>query len=205
VAAQPIGCCLQIKMTMRLTLFFMLALVLFVACKKDALNPEPPPITNDPPIIELGKSSMLKDGQLWNIPLKATVYQPFNGVQTLRIGGRRYLSNGLVEESFSIRDVFPQKGKYFFTCSCNLQAIAIDGIPEVSVGWVVDKDQVAGSMAADTTKLGDYVEIIRYDAAQQTVEGRFQAHIKNKYSVPLPWNLPNEVFISEGKFNLKIE
>ena len=192
-------------MIMRFHLFFLFVLAIFVACRKDALNPEPPPITNDPPIIELGKSSMLKDGQLWDLPLKATVYQPFNGVQTLRIGGVRYLSNGLVEEGFSFRDVMPQKGKYALSCYCNLQAIAIDGVPEVLIGWIVDKDQLAGTMHIDTTKTGDYIEVIHYDAVQQTVEGRFQVHMKNRSSGPLPWNLPNEVFISEGKFNLKIE
>jgi len=202
---QPIGFCLQIKMTMRLTLFFMLALVLFVACKKDALNPETPPVTKDPPIIELGKSSMLKDGQLWHLPLKATVYKPFNDVQTLRIGGVRYLSNGLVEEKISFIDLMPQKGKYALSCSCNLQAIAIDGVPEVLISWTVDGDQIAGMMQIDTTKTGDYIEVIHYDAVQQRVEGRFQVHMKNRSSGPLPWSLPNEVFISEGKFNLKIE
>ena len=186
---------------MRLTLFIS-ALVLFVACKKGEPAPEPIIIT-EPPVIEFGKSSMLKDGQVWSIPLKATVYNAFGGIQTLRIGGTRYLSNGLVEEKFSFLDVISQKGKYSLSCNCGAQPP--DGVPDASIGWIVDKDQVAGGMIADTTKTGDYIEILRYDSVQQTVEGRFQAHMKNRYSVPLPWNLPNEVFISEGKFNLKIE
>ena len=191
-------------MIMRFTLFFISALVLFVACKKDEPISEPI-VVMVPPVIELGKSSMLKDGQQWSIPLTARWFKSFNGIQTLSIIGKRYLSNGLIEETIAFVDVMPQKGKFLFSCSCDQQSIAVDGIPEVLISWIVDEDQLAGTMKIDTTKTGNYIEIIKYDSVARTIEGQFQVHMKNRSSGPLPWSLPNEVFISEGKFNLKIE
>ncbi|MCC7245910.1 MAG: hypothetical protein IT269_09540 [Saprospiraceae bacterium] len=185
--------------------FSMLFLFFTTSCKKEESDVIEPPIIPDPPIIELGKSSFLMNGKEWAGQLKAKTFGKTSyGDIVIRLYGSINI-NASFAESISIIDLLSNNNKYTFGCFCDIDPFIKDGKPEILMGWVVDSDQLIGTAHIDTTYTGSYIEVLKYDSVQQTIEGRFEAHLKDREATgPNPY-YPTEVHLTEGKFNLKIE
>ena len=154
----------------------------------------------DTPIIELGKSFVLKNGVSWDVPLSAW-YQS-NANDKFRLRAKIVYSN-LQSESFSIYLIPCLPGVY------PLEYFALGNfsnqIPEAVFVMMYEYDQPIGDFMVDTTRTDHFVEVIRYDSVAKTVEGHFQVFLgKKPTSVPFP-GVPDSIFLTEGKFHLKIQ
>lgn len=128
-----------------------------------------------------------------------------DGRKIVRLLGKRDIPNSLITEYVSISDFFLKEGKYNFNCSCDSTFLIANGSPKMTMFWMLDGDQQYGAAHIDTTYTGSYIEVLKYDSVQQTIEGRFEAHLKDREATgPNPY-YPTEVHLTEGKFNLKIE
>ena len=188
-------------------IIFIIALLSVLAnCKKNQslidiignpIDTVPTPIHT--PIIELGKVSVLKNGDLWNVPFYARYYSANN---RFFLRGKILHSN-LIGETFALDDIPCESGKYpveFWTLQNRNNLI-----PEALLVMMYEFDQPIGDFLVDTTRTDHFVEVIRYDSIEKTVEGRFQVFLgKKPTSVPFP-GVPDSIFLTEGKFHLKIE
>ncbi len=68
-----------------------------------------------------------------------------------------------------------------------------------------DYDQPIGDFLIDTTRTDHFIEVIKYDSTTQTVEGRFQVFLKKEPSNTVWPGVPDSIFLTEGKFHLKIQ
>ncbi|MCC7245909.1 MAG: hypothetical protein IT269_09535 [Saprospiraceae bacterium] len=188
---------------------FLTVCLLFSCTKEEPVTNEPPvtepPILTDPPIIELGKSSFLMNNTSWAGQVKAEFLGSVNGKKTIRLIGYRGFPNNTISEYFVVTDLLPERGRFKFNCYCDSSANVYNGTPKVSMIWFIGGDQLLGADRIDTTYASSYIEVLKYDSVQQTIEGRFEAHLKDREATgPNPY-YPTEVHLTEGKFNLKIE
>lgn len=178
-------------------------------CRKDTTPPTPPPDPIDttdvpidtPPInhvIDLGKHFVSKNNVPWTAQMKA-YYNKYKNMVNL-IAESKY-SNGF-EDMVDIRDVPIKPGKYQYEYSPGV-AKYNNFIPQVSFYVNYDGDQLVGAFSIDTTKLGNFVEVVRYDSIKHTIEGFYQARMFNRYS-PFP-GVPDSMFLLNGRFHLKID
>jgi hypothetical protein len=194
-----------------LILFFAIGL-LFSYCNKKATIIDPivtPPTPIDTTIteidtiksvIEFGKSSMKKNGILWNIPIKAKFYDSTKSSFSLIA---RIVNPNSITGSLGILHIKAQKGnlpiEYYSYSNFN------NNLPEGFIGFMFEQDQPIGDFHVDSTRFNHFVEILKYDSTTHIVEGTFQMFLgKSPTSVPFP-GIPDSIFITEGKFNLKIE
>ncbi|MBK7937311.1 MAG: hypothetical protein IPJ82_09570 [Lewinellaceae bacterium] len=68
-----------------------------------------------------------------------------------------------------------------------------------------DYDQPIGDFLIDTTRNDHFIEVIKYDSIARTVEGRFQVFLKKEPSNTQWPGIPDSIFLTEGKFHLKIQ
>ena len=68
-----------------------------------------------------------------------------------------------------------------------------------------DYDQPVGDFLIDTTRTDHFIEVIKYDSTAHTVEGRFQVFLKKEPSNTIWSGVPDSIFLTEGKFHLKIQ
>ncbi|HNG89316.1 MAG TPA: hypothetical protein PK858_03900, partial [Saprospiraceae bacterium] len=155
------------------------------------------------PIIELGKYSVLRNGKPYTGKMGAQ-YRKYNGVKTIAIYGSLFTYNGLVEEIVDISDNPLREGQYRIDPSITINSLG-DGTPDASITWHIDVDQYGGSQLVDTSRTDHYMEIIRYDSVQHTVEGKFQVFFRQAAGEPLivP-GLPDTISFTQGIFHLKI-
>lgn len=193
---------------MKNLLFAITLLSIMANCKK---NQPPVDIIDDPvdsvqnpineEIIELGKVFVLKNEIEWSVPFYAKYYK--NPPGRFFLNGRILHSN-LVSENLSIRDIPCSVGKFPIQYFPSLSGIN-NGIPDANFVMMYEYDQPIGDFLVDTTRTDHFVEVIRYDSVAKTVEGRFQVFL-GKYSKNIPFpGVPDSVFMTEGKFHLKIE
>ena len=190
-------------------IIFIIALLSVLAnCKKNQIPPTDlvdNPIDTvqtpiDTPIIELGKVFVLKNGTPWDIPFKSIYYR----TDTLFQFHAKILYTNLVKESFFLRDIPCRAGIYPIEFYPYLAGFN-NAIPESAIAMTYEFDQPIGDFLVDTTRTDHFVEVIRYDSIEKTVEGRFQVFLgKKSTSVPFP-GVPDSIFLTEGKFHLKIE
>ena len=185
---------------------FIVCFVLLAGCSKKEAPILEDADSNDPtttipvrhPIIDLGKGSALKDGQLWNLEYEATYYKSDT---VLRIKGHKYIGNIL--ESFLVIDVPYRIGiypiEYYSLAKLRNQ------IPNVAVGYLVDGDQGAGSFFIDTTRQDHFFEVIYVDKAAKTVEGRFQMYLRRHPVGINALSLPDSMAITGGRFHLEVK
>ena len=77
-----------------------------------------------------------------------------------------------------------------------------NGIPNARYHVILDLDQQINTYNVDSTRTNQFIEILRYDAVEHIVEGRFQTFLEG----PNSWSfLPDSMAITEGKFHLKIQ
>jgi hypothetical protein len=185
---------------MRHLLFILAILTLCYACSKntpeDPINPPQIPPDTTGHVIELGKSSVLRNGVAWNILISAYYYphdkSRFSLAGTLTQGG---LTHSLWMQDISNKiGVHPIERRFYWNAS--------NGIPDAVYGITLDGDQFINGYQVDTTVANQYVEILHYDSVAQIVEGRFQAVLEG----PTDWpSLPDTIKMTEGKFHLKIK
>ncbi|MCC6461574.1 MAG: hypothetical protein IT260_13960 [Saprospiraceae bacterium] len=186
-------------------LFSSLLLFLLFSCKKDPTIVDPidptPKDTSTQHVIALGKSFVKKNDQAWNVLLRANLYsyQP----QSFGLKANVYYANG-VRESVYFSDIPCVAGSYTFEKDQNSNWA--NSIPQASLEWVLDGDQSLGGLNVDTSRAGNFIEVIRYDSIQKTVEGRFEVYLIN-YGSPnnTIFDLPDSLRFTEGKFHLKLE
>ncbi|MBK8194714.1 MAG: hypothetical protein IPK76_16410 [Lewinellaceae bacterium] len=105
-------------------IFFVVAIFTlagFSNCEKNPLPPSPPDITVNPPVIELGKSFVLKNSEEWEVPFNAWFHSNPSRFQ-LRA---EILYSNLVRESFFLHDIPCKKA---FTV-LNISIISLSTIP----------------------------------------------------------------------------
>jgi len=182
-------------------------LVLILAnCGKNQSSigePGPPVDTTqmpiDTPIIKLGEGYVLKNGITWNAPFEAWYYQTNNLFQIwVEITYPNYRG-----EHLFITDIPCNKGKYPIENWAHL--IPRNQIPNCFLRVTQDFDQGIGSFSTDTTRNDHFIEVIKYDSIARTVEGRFQVFLKKEPSNTQWPGVPDSIFLTEGKFHLKIQ
>jgi len=192
---------------MRGVLFSLFLIFMFFACTKE--QPVPPIVTPPDPkdttivpidthIIELGKSTMLKNGILWSPPVKANFF--YNRFDNFYLNYDILYAN-LRSETFSLEDIPCKPGKYAMEYSHYWNENNL--VPQPQFLIVQDFDQLIGAYNLDTTRINNYVEVLKYDSITHIVEGRFQVFM-GKDVTSNPWNVPDSIFLTDGKFHLKI-
>lgn len=191
-------------------LFFaaLFLVALLSNCKKEQLiikTPQPidtiKPIDTVHHIIGLGQGSALNNGMDWSARFMAYYYGT-NGKSTFQLRAKKsYLNSGL-EESLFIQDID------FAIGIQNIQGWTTtnlgNSIPE-SAFAMSNYDEGIGNFYPDTTRMDNFIEVLRFDTVANEVEGRFQVFM-GKYGGPstLP-GVPDSVFLTAGKFYLKIQ
>jgi hypothetical protein len=193
-------------------IFVLFVAIVFCFCNKNVaiINPiDTNPIPIDTiaqevdtlnSIIEFGKSSMKKDGKIWDVPVKALFY----GTNRDRFFLSAPFQNGAsLSGGFSFVDISCKLGKYSVE---NLRNNSLDNyIPNGGIGYMYEGDQPVGTFRPDTTRTDHFLEILRYDSISHIVEGRFQVFfLKEPNNLNFP-GIPDSIFITEGKFHLKIK
>lgn len=176
------------------------------SCRKETVQPNPvnPPSNVDTArhIIELGRVAVMRDSNAWIVNWNATI-NPLRP-ESFYLNTKNYPAPGL-SESLSFSDIPLKTGKY----EIEIQKNSNEGnlIPSVSMGWVLDGDQVLGGLSTDTTKVDNYFEVIHYDSLAQTVEGRFEVFLINHWASTNSsiYPLPDSLALTQGKFYLKLK
>ncbi|MCK6694438.1 MAG: hypothetical protein L6Q97_20365 [Thermoanaerobaculia bacterium] len=194
-------------------LFVTICLLAFSNCKKNQIpisEPEDPIDTTSTPvdtppdsnhIIELGKGFALNNGAAWSPPFMAAYHYKTTARFTF---GAKIIHDYLSNESFGIRDIPCAIGKYPIEDPKGFDDLH-NLIPEAYFVYIRDYDTPVGDFLADTTRNDHFIEIIRYDSVEQTIEGRFQVFLK-KLPTNTWWpNIPDSISLTEGRFHLKIK
>ena len=187
--------------------FALLLLAYLSNCQKNNLpipgTPVDPVDTSivvvDTALLPLGQGAVLKNGVAWNAPFEAWYYHS-DSVFQIRA---EIVHSNLLGEHFFIIDIPCKKKKY----SLEYHTIANNRnlVPESFFAMSQDYDQGIGDFYVDTTRLDNYLEVLHYDSTEQTAEGRFQVFMKKRYS-DNPWpGVPDSIYLTEGKFHLKIK
>ena len=173
-----------------------LAITLFSQCDKE---PVTPPV--DPPetvhLTELGKMEVLRDG----IPVKTNAYLFFVGDKCEISTASRIVCGTSLAEGFTIEEIAFSEGRY----DIFKHVYPDDGHPHARLFWSVI-DELVGVLRSTDDYPEDYIEIIKADTVNKTIEGRFQFHLKNVDGTDLsPYGLPDSLHFSEGVFYLKAQ
>ncbi len=187
-------------------LFFAALFVaaMFPNCKKEQIISKTPELVDTidtmPHIIEFGQNAVLKNGVDWDVPYRA--YYQHTAKKRFSIKGGKEYSNGLKEVAF-INDIplaiglHPVKMVRFLSDFNN-------GVADGGYTMAI-YDEGIGSFRPDTTRIDNYIEVIRFDTIKNEVEGRFQVFMgKDGGPSTLP-GVPDSVFLTGGKFYLKLQ
>lgn len=182
----------------------LLPILYILACSKESHQSDPVtplPFDTIHHIVDIGKISVLRNEMNWTVNGTALSYSDFP--HQFSIKSIQNIYPGVVE-SFYLADIPFLTGKYKVEKSAN--SSMGNSIPQLIIGWVLDHDQVLGSITTDTTDVNNFVEVIRFDSIQHTVEGRFQVHLINYTSSTNGsiYPLPDSLRLTDGKFYLKL-
>jgi hypothetical protein len=186
-------------------IFVLFVAIAFCFCNKNVaiINPidtNPIPIDTIASIIDFGKSSLLKNGIKWDLDLKAKFYDSSKKQFFLR---SEIVGSTDLKGSFGILHIDCNKGMYPIEYFKNYNFT--NSIPEGRISYLYEGDQPAGSFYTDSTRFNHFIEVLKYDSINQIIEGTFQMYLgKEINGIPFP-GIPDSIFITEGRFNLKIE
>jgi hypothetical protein len=173
------------------------------------IDPNPTPIDTIPTppthIIDFGKLSLKKNGTLW-APPPSVVAHYYSGSTRFSLLEEWSNSHAGVD-AFAIFDIPCSKGMY------RIQNFHVGSksffTPETLYTTTIGGDEPNGNYTVDTDTTRhdhNFIEIIDYNPVDSTVEGRFQAYMfKDPLGPPPQTTIPDTVFITEGKFYLKIK
>ena len=181
----------------------LLLAVLLPNCKKEQIiikTPEPPDTTQEH-VIGFGKSYVLKNGTAWNVSYVAA-YEYETKSRFSILAEKQYPNDGLNETAF-ISDIPLSIGKFRVVTIKSLGDFN-NGIPDAGYR-MANYDEGIGNFIPDTSRSDNFVEVLRFDTLTNEVEGRFQLFM-GKVGGPstLP-GVPDSVFLTEGKFYLKLQ
>ena len=66
-------------------------------------------------------------------------------------------------------------------------------------------DEGIGNFYPDSTRNDNYIEVLRFDTITNQVEGRFQLFMGKDGGPSTVPGVPDSVFLTEGKFYLKLQ
>lgn len=191
---------------MKNIIFIIAALSILANCEKNQSPIDIPvdpndtiPSVTDTPIIQLGKGYVLKNGVVWNAPFEAWFYHSDSVFQIWV----EHVNSNLYGEHFFLQDIPCKKGRY----PVELRRVLINHrnqIPDANFAVFQDFDQGMGMYEIDTTRTDHFLEILRYDWEEKTVEGKFQVFLRQTLTSPGP-GVPDYISLTEGKFHLKIK
>ena len=189
---------------MKYSLFLLFFLtVLFPNCKKEQIIIKTPdPIDTIVPIehiIDLGKGSVIKNGSNW-VATNTATYHYHTKTRFFLVAKNEY-SNGL-KETFAIQDILLQKGKQLIEYATSIGDLS-NSVPNAAYTMSA-YDEGIGNFYPDTTRTGNFIEILRVDTMANEVEGRYQVFL-GKDSPSTIQGVPDSVFLTEGKFYLKLK
>jgi hypothetical protein len=190
--------------------FVMAALIWLSACQKNSAPEVDPPIDPidttivvvpiDTHLIELGKVFVRKNGAIWNVPFRALKYHSDSAF--LFTG--KYLYPNLVSQTLIVNDIPTKPGQYNLEFWPNGSNKYANQIPHGGFSMFYDSDQPVGLFYLDSLRTDHFIEVVRYDSVNHTVEGRFQAFFRIDSPTTFP-NVPDTISFTEGRFHLKIE
>lgn len=184
-----------------LLMIFLLA-ALLPNCKKEQIiikTPDPTDTTKH--IIAFGQGSILKNAALWDASF-VVYYYGLGSKSRVQLRIKKEYSGGL-RESFFIKDIPSGLGRYTIKRGHTASELGND-IPD-SGFTMANYDEGIGNFHPDTTRTDNFIEILHCDTIANEVEGRFQVFM-GKIGGPstLP-GVPDSIFLTEGKFYLKIQ
>ena len=193
---------------MRHLLFAALFLAgLLPNCKKEQIiikTPEPidtiVPIDTIKHIIDFGQSSVLKNSILWDVPYRA--YYEYLTRKRFSFRASKQYSSGLRETAF-ITDIPLAVGRH----SVRMVRSFGDFNNGVADGGytMANYDEGIGNFYPDSTRNDNYIEVLRFDTITNQVEGRFQLFMGKDGGPSTVPDVPDSVFLTEGKFYLKLQ
>jgi hypothetical protein len=195
---------------LRLILFSCFFSLLLSQCSKPEDPGAPPPddpidtttttpVDPNPPIIALGKGFFKKNGKNWPGKFEAWLVDSSRSL----IVRTNFTWSNYIKETLLFFDCPAKPGKYEFESAPFFNDY--NGIPQAE--WLMSEiDLGLGDFKLDPDRWSKhYIEILRYDTAQQIVEGRFELFFRNYSQGPVYGGEPDSVVITEGKFHLKAE
>ncbi len=115
--------------------------------------------------------------------------------------GKEY-PDGLREASF-IQDIPLTLGKHTVKL-VKLLSDFNNGIPDGLYTMAV-YDEGIGNFIPDTTRTDNFIEVLRFDTITNEVEGRFQVFMGKRGGPSTVPGVPDSVFLTDGKFYLKLQ
>ena len=184
-------------------IFATLVLVILLPnCKKEQMiikTPEPID-TIVQHITELGTGTVLRNGVDWPVEF-LFYYYGTSGKSSFQIRAKKTYPNTGLSESLFIQDIPSQSGVY------KIQGWRLanfgNKIPEATY-TMSNYDEGIGTFFPDTTRTDNGIEILSFDTIPNEVEGRFQVFMGKNGGLPVP-GVPDSVFLTEGKFYLKLQ
>ena len=171
-------------------------------CKKEHIiikTPEPIDTTLQH-ITELGIGTVVRNGIDWPVEFLAYYYGT-SGKSSFQIRAKKIYPNSGLSESLFIQDIRSQSGFY------KIQGWRLSNfgnkIPEAAY-TMSNYDEGIGNFFPDTTRTSNFIEVLRFDTLANEVEGRFQVFMGKNGDLPVP-GVPDSVFLTEGKFYLKLQ
>ncbi len=189
---------------------YLLFAALFVVavlpdCKKEKIiikTPEPidtiAPIDTVQHVIGFGQGSVLRNGAIWDGYYKA-LYEYNTKLRAAVKIQKKYSS---ITETAYISDIPLAIGKHYITMTTSLGDFN-NGIAD-ALYTMSNYDEGIGTFFPDTTRTDNFIEILHFDTIANEVEGRFQVFMGKNGELPVP-GVPDSVFLTEGKFYLKLQ
>ena len=174
----------------------------FPNCKKEQIIIKTPnPIDTIPRIIGLEQSFVLNNSAIWNASYKA-FYEHATKTRFFMEARKTYYNSGLSEYSI-IQDIPLAVGRYPIT-RVTLFSDFNNGIPDA--GYAMSNyDEGIGNFYPDTTRAGNFIEVLYCDTIKNEVEGRFQVFMVEPGGPSTLPGVPDSIFLTEGKFYLKLQ
>lgn len=177
-------------------------------CKKEASEDttvKPEPIDTIKPIpIFRDTLAVWKNGIKWDATAEGLSHSFSQGSsKRFFLRGIKKVSSSIMER-FYISDIPCKVGHYSVDDGRSLSTLN-NSIPQPLHVYVIDEDQGGGSYYADTTRMDNFVTIIRYDSIGKTIEGKFKIAMKlDKAANNLP-GIPDTISMTNGYFRVKLK
>lgn len=152
-------------------------------------------------IIGLEQSSALNNSAIWNAPYQA-FYEYATKTRFFIRARKTYHNSGLTEYAF-IQDIPLAVGKYTVKRVTSFSDFS-NGIPDAGFR-IANYDEGLANYFTDTTRTDNFIEVLYCNTIKNEVEGRFQVFMIEPGGPSTLPGVPDSVFLTEGKFYLKLQ
>ena len=178
--------------------------VFFSNCRKEQIivrTPNPIDlIDTSKHIIESGRGFVVKNGSEWAATFKTSYHYETKKRFFLKVALN--YTDGL-KEVFAIEDVPIKVGKHFVECVRQISDLS-NFVPNAFY-TMSNYDEGIGNFYPDTTRTDNFIEVLYCDTIKNEVEGRFQVFMIEPGGPSTLPGVPDSVFLTEGKFYLKLQ